>query len=214
MARVVKRPRAPRTRRAEQAEQTRRRILEAAGALFANPGYAAATIDAVARQADVADETVYSRFGNKSNLLAAILEPAAVATYEDVAVIDLPESAAIGSSTDQHEQVRLMARLSRTILERTAQIHRVLHAAAFSDPKAAELQQLDQQRRHQAQSGYIDMLVANGALRDRVTRTAAADTYATLANPETYDFLTEQRGWSTQRYEDWLADSLTRLLLP
>ena len=49
--------------RTEQAAQTRLRILEASGSLFAERGYAATTIDAVAAQAGVAADTVYAIFG-------------------------------------------------------------------------------------------------------------------------------------------------------
>lgn len=41
----------------------------------------------------------------------------------------------------------------------------------------------------------------------------AATTYSTLASPETYAFLVGDRGWSPKRFQDWLAESLTRLLL-
>jgi AcrR family transcriptional regulator len=178
------------------------------------PGYAAATIEQIAACADVAVETVYSRFRSKSNLLTAILDPAVVGTDDNIALLDLPASAEIRAAPDQLQQVRLMAHLSRTILERTAHIHRILETAASSDPGAAELQRSDRERRYRGQSAYIDMLLANGPLRNDLTRTDAADTYATLANPAAYAFLTEQRGWTPSRFEDWLCDGLTLLLLP
>ncbi|MFL5337297.1 MAG: hypothetical protein ACJ8H8_30025 [Geminicoccaceae bacterium] len=81
-------------------------------------------------------------------------------------------------------------------MERTASAHRILRTAAAVDANAAELQRTDQQRRYQGQTAYIDMLLANGPLRERLTRTRAADTYAALANPTTYAFLVEERGWS------------------
>lgn len=58
------------------------------------------------------------------------------------------------------------------------------------------------------------MLLANGPLRSGLTRHDAADTYAALANPESYAFLTGERRWSPERFQEWLADRLTRLLLP
>ena len=58
------------------------------------------------------------------------------------------------------------------------------------------------------------MLLANGPLRDGLTPEVAQTTYATLASPETYAFLTGDRGWTPEQYEHWLTDSLTRLLLP
>jgi hypothetical protein len=57
--------------RLARAAETRLRIIEAAGKLFVERGYAATTIDAVAAEADVAVETVYPRFKNERNLLEA-----------------------------------------------------------------------------------------------------------------------------------------------
>lgn len=205
--------RPPRTRRAEQAERTRRQIIDAATALFLDPGYPATTIDAIAARADVAVETVYSRFRNKSNLLTAILEPAIVGTDQDVALLDLPEAREIRACPDQHRQLRLMARFSRTVLQRTVPAHRILSTAAAIDAKAAELQRTDQQRRHEAQTVLIDMLLANGPLRDGLPRGRAADAYAALANPTTYAFFTRERGWTPEQYEHWLADMLATALL-
>jgi hypothetical protein len=108
---------------------------------------------------------------------------------------------------------RLMAHLSRTILQRTAQIHRILDVAAASDPNAAKLQQTDRKRRHHGQRAYVEILLANGPLRTGVSTEEATDTYASLANPATYAFLTGDRGWTPARYEKWLAESLIRLLL-
>jgi AcrR family transcriptional regulator len=211
---AVKGPAKPRTRRAEQAERTRRRILAAATELFLSGGYAATTIEAIAAQADVAVETVYSRFGSKAGLLNAILGPAISGTGEHTSVLDRPELAEIRACPDQRRQLQLLARFSRHILQRTDQLHRILDTAASSDPDAAKLRRADREHRYQGQRAYIDMLLANGPLRDGLTPEGAQTTYATLASPETYAFLTGYRGWAPEQYEDWLTDSLTRLLLP
>ena len=205
--------RAPRTRRVEQAERTRRRIIDAATALFLDPGYAATTIDAIATRADVAVETVYSRFRSKAGLLDAILRPAILGADPDGSFFDQPELAEIRACTDQRQQVRLLAQWSRTVLQRTAQVHRILQTAATSDPKAAALQDSDRESRRRGQTAYIAMLMANGPLRDGLTPGDAADTYTALANPDTYAFFVEQRSWTPERFEEWLADGLTRLLL-
>lgn len=214
VSRPVKSAVGPRTRRAERAEQTRRRILDAATALFTAKGYSATTIESIAAQADVAVETVYSRFRNKANILDAILGPAIVGSDDGRALFDLAEITAIRESRSQDSQIRLLARFSRGILERTHTAHRILQTAAASDPNAAELQRLDTARRCQGQRAYIDMLLANGPLRDGLTPDDAADTYSALANPATYTFLIVERGWSPDRFERWLGDSLSRLLLP
>ena len=214
MGSSVKAENARRSRRSERAEQTRRRIVEAATALFAARGYAATTMESIAEQADVAVETVYSRFRTKANLLDAILEPAIVGVTDGRDLFDLPEIAEVRQCTDQRAQIRMLAHFSRGILQRTAVAHRILQSAAASDPTAAELRRRDAERRGTGQHTYIEMLLANGPLRDGLTADDAAATYSALSNPSTYALLCGERGWSADKFERWLGDSLTLLLVP
>lgn len=214
MAPDVKAGNERRTRRSDRAEQTRRRILDAATTLFAERGYASTTLEAIAAKADVAVETVYSRFRNKATLLEAILEPAIVGSDDGRDLFDRPEMAEISACRDQRAQIRLLARFSRGILERTSVAHRILRSAAASDSKAAELQRRDAKRRGDGQRVYIDMLLANGPLRDGLPADTAAATYSALSNPSTYALLVGERGWTPDDFEQWLGDSLTLLLLP
>src|SRR5438094_10034775 len=99
----------PRTLRAEQVQLTRKRIIDAAEALFRTRGYGPTTLQAVAAAAGVAVETVYSRFRNKTTLLSAILENGIMGAEEGQDVLEQPEVSRIRASTDQTEQVRLLA---------------------------------------------------------------------------------------------------------
>ena len=62
------------TRRQAQASETRKQIIEAARKLFAQYGYAGATIEAIALEAGVAPETVFAVFGNKRTILANLID--------------------------------------------------------------------------------------------------------------------------------------------
>jgi AcrR family transcriptional regulator len=203
-----------RTRRADKAERTRQAILQAASELFGAQGFAATTISAIAAEADVAAETVYSRFGNKLTLISEILETAIVGNAPRVDVLELPEIAAIRTITDQRTQLARLAHLSRGILERTALAHRILRNSGTADPALAEFVAADRQRRHRHQTAYIAMLLDNGPLRDGMSAADAAAIYGALANPDTYAELTSHRGWSPDHYESWLSDTLTLLMLP
>jgi AcrR family transcriptional regulator len=203
-----------RTRRAKRAAETQRRILDAATELFTDVGFSGATIEAIAAKADVAVETVYSRFRNKANLLEAILGPAISGREEGGSIFDRPEFGEIRACTDQRLQVRLLARFSRDALQRTDQIHRILSTASAVDANAAALEEMDGERRHKSQRVYIDLLLANGPLRHGLTPQTATDSYAALASPTTYAFFVHQLGRSPEYFERWLADSLERLLLP
>jgi AcrR family transcriptional regulator len=185
----------------------------AATELFGDPGYAATTITAIAERADVAVETVYSRFRNKAGVLDAVLEPAVVGNDQGLDILELPAIASIRACTDQREQVRLLAEFSRSLLERAAPVQHILSLAAAVDSGAAELQRRDRDRRRLVQAAYVDMLRVNGPLRASLTAEQAAATYSALANPATFALLTVDHGWSADAFEAWLADGLTQLLL-
>ena len=69
MASVTRRRYSPRRPRAERREQ----LLDAALALLDSGGFAAVTVEGVAREADLAKTVVYDTFGNREGLLRALL---------------------------------------------------------------------------------------------------------------------------------------------
>ncbi len=54
---------------------------------------------------------------------------------------------------------------------------------------------------------------AAGGLRRGLSVDDAADTIWATNSAELYVMLTEERGWTPERFERWLADTWTRLLL-
>lgn len=55
-------------------EVKRQQILEAAVSLFTEQGYAATSMDFIAKNADVSKQTIYSHFGSKDELFSASVE--------------------------------------------------------------------------------------------------------------------------------------------
>ena len=53
-----------------------------------------------------------------------------------------------------------------------------------------------------------------GGIRAGLSIAEAADTIWVTNNGEVYVLLTTERGWPPGRYERWLADTWSRLLLP
>lgn len=205
---------APRDRRSRQAAATRARIVDAAGRLFVERGYAGTTIEAVAAEADVAVETVYARFKNKRNLLGAYLDVSIVGDAEPVPLLDRPEIQAVRAATDQRQQVRLFARMGRGVLERNAPVHAVLRTAAAVDPELDALIDEDDERRRASLRAFVEILASRGPLRDGLSVSEATDTISAIGNPQTYAYLTRRRGWTPARFERWLAENLALLLLP
>src|SRR5579875_2747895 len=174
-----------RTRRADKAQQTHQRIIDAATRLFLDRGYVPTTIEAIAQAADVAVETVYARFGTKTNLMVAVKD-AAVTERGQIPLHQRPELAALAAEPSQRQQLAIAAALSRGMLQRISPVYALLRDAAAAD----------------------------GTLRDHLAPEQAADTYSALANPDLYLLLTSHHGWTPSQYQAWLADTLQRLLLP
>jgi AcrR family transcriptional regulator len=197
--------------RLEQAEQTRQRVLDAAATLFGERGYDGASIAAIADAAGVSAETIYARFGNKRTLLGELVGRAV--RGEDPAPV--PEQAgprAIAAATDQRKQLRLFAADIVLRLERAAPLVAVVAGASSSEPELAELLARLHANRLSNLRVLVDAVAANGPLR--LPADAAVETVWALTSPELHQLLSRVRGWTRQRYCDWLAESLTALLLP
>ncbi len=198
--------------RAEQAQRTRARILDAAEDQFAERGYAAATINAIARAADVAPDTVYATFKNKRGLLGALVEARVRGAATPVLKQSGPE--AVRAETDQRRQIEIFVLDITERVERVQTVYGVVAEAAHSDPEAAALHKAMLDQRYANLRKFIGWIEANGPLRDELTRDEATASVWAITSAEMFRLLRVERGWSRARYRRWLTDTLIRLLLP
>ena len=68
-----RRPSGPGRLSAEQMAELPDRILDAALALFIEDGYAGTTMERIARKAGASTKTIYARYGNKEEILGAVV---------------------------------------------------------------------------------------------------------------------------------------------
>jgi AcrR family transcriptional regulator len=202
------------SRRQAQAEETRRVMVEAAGRLFAERGYAGTTIAAIAREAGVAAETVYAAFGNKRAILARVVGVLVVGDHERIPLGDRPSVLAAIQEQDPRRKIQLLARMMREIHERIGPVWRIMRAAEQEDAEIAALVQEGLKGRLGGMAQFVVALHSRGPLREGVTLSAAGETVWAIASPEVHRLLTVDRGWSAEKYEAWLVDVLARLLLP
>jgi AcrR family transcriptional regulator len=78
--------------RAQRRQQTRARLLDAAGQVFARRGFHAATLDEVADAAGYTKGAVYSNFANKDQLFLALLDQRVAAQLQQMEALDAIES--------------------------------------------------------------------------------------------------------------------------
>jgi AcrR family transcriptional regulator len=193
-------------RRKEQAEATRKAILDAAERLFVRDGYVATSMSAIAKEAGVALKTVYLAFETKSGLLRALWHRNLRGGREDVPVGDQAWFREVLEEPDPAKALRLNARNSRQVKTRIAALGAVILSAAAADPEIEALSERIWSQFYDNQRDVVKVIQKRKGLKPGLTVDRAADILWTLNHPRVYLLLLGERGWSPEEYEVWLGD--------
>ena len=195
--------------RAERARRTRRRIIDAAAALFLERGYAGATVRAIAEAAGVAVPTVELGFGTKARLLKAAIDVAIAGDDEPVPVLDRAWADAARRATKPAELLEIAAEVIAAAQRRSAGLVLAVFEGGRTDSDLAALaQELTDQRAGTAR-WLVDALAALAP-----PHADAADDLWLLMDPAIFDRLVRHRGWTPQQYGRWFARAAHALLYP
>lgn len=192
--------------RREQADLTRRRILEAGRRLLGRGTYSATTMEEIAAEAGVSYQTVYAVFGNKLRLAHAIIEAGWPHIDEALALVEEGRR-----SGDPEVWLQTTARISRRILEVCADLPRFMRESG--EPALKERFQANETKRYQQLAEVSSLLQASGRLRRGLTAKEAQDILWGLTGADWYCLLVFERRWKPARYEEWLAETLIQLLV-
>jgi len=190
-----------------QAQATRARILAAARQLLREHGYPATSLTMVARAAKVSVESVYDHFGTKRGLLSALVDAAV-----DPPQFDEHIQAAM-QSAEPRQLLRMTAEFGRLAYDRSWDIVEAMRGAGVADPEIADAWRLADARARAGQAVVVQALVQRGVLRTDLSQTEAADVLWSLTAPDVYRMLVVESRWTSDRYAEWMADALARLLL-
>jgi AcrR family transcriptional regulator len=184
---------------------TKEQVGRAARLLFAERGYVATTIAAIAGQADIPAPTIYSAFGGK----AAILQDLAHRVVTDLDVDRHHEDAI--KHPDPAAGLRIAAGLQRRQFELMYDVIAIYQEAARVDGQIDRAQRTILANRERAFRHHLTAIASH--LTPRITVDQAVDLYVALVLPEIYRTLVLERGWTPDRYETWLGDALVDQLL-
>jgi AcrR family transcriptional regulator len=199
--------------RSAQARGTRRSIVSAASRLFVDRGYGATTIDTIATAAGVSRKTVFSAVGGKVDLLELAVEWAVAGDDEPVAVLDRELMRNVLGETDPAGLLGGWAAVTASIDTRTARLFQALEIAAGTDAQARALADRFERQRLDGARRIVDRLASLGALTRELKRREAIDLAWLSTDPVLYDRLVLARGWSANRFAQWLAQDLCCQLL-
>ena len=195
------------TRRSMQASQTRTDVLQSAIRLFSTSGWAATTVAAIASDAGVAVETVYSGFGSKKGLLRAAMD---VAVVGDTDPIPFAEREAFHRLSRGSRAERMLAGVDvqTDIHERSAGVWRAIVEAAAGDGE------VDGWRVELEQGRRVEVGRSVNAMMERELDARTLDLVWVLFAPEVYLKLTRDVGLSRPDYEAYVLDAFERLTAP
>ena|ERR671918_386395 len=186
--------------RQERVEDTRRRILAAAKAVFSSDGFHGAALEEVASRAHVVRPTIYRHFGSKLGLLDALLSDASErADIERIftAMADLDAARAVRTMLTEHARFWAAERL----------LFRRVIGLAGVDPEAQQAVESRDAMRREDLSRLVARLSRQGKLRPGCTRERAIDFLWLLTSFATFDQL-HRRG---RRSPEEVARNLIKL---
>lgn len=179
-------------KRAQSAEQTRRRIIEAAREVLTEPGAGAASLEEVAKRAGVTRATVYAKFANKRELLLTVVNEGL-----DRANVQRVRKAL--QHPDAATAIRSALRASMQFWESERRLFSRVKALAAQDPQAAEIDELKERVRRGHIQNVTHRLAEQGRLRPDLSERDAAALLLMLTSFETYTQLRLREGSSLER---------------
>ena len=193
--------------RQRQASDTRRRIVEVTRQLLQSEGYDGMTIEAIAQRAEVSAQSVYAIFKSKTGILIALLDQSTFGPdYVEVVGQAL-------SASDPETRLRRAASVARQIRGAQSAAFDLMRGTGVVAPELAKLEQQRERLRYEKEESMITFLREAGGLRSGLSHKTARDIFWMFTGGDVYRMLVRERGWSPQKYQDWLADTLVHSLL-
>lgn len=124
-------------------------------------------------------------------------------------MIDRPEIQAVLAASSPRDKLARYAAAARQVGERVGPMLAKMHGG---DPELTDFRATINNERLNGAGAMVTHLAATGGLRAGLDPGRARDIVWTLIAPEVYELLVNDRGWSPDEYEEWLAQALTDAL--
>lgn len=199
------------SRRRAEAERTRGRVLDVAQRMLLDGGYGRTSVSAIARAAGVSVELVYKAFGGKAGLVREI-QNRALLGQGPVPAPDRSDAVA-ATDIDARSLLREWSRLATEVSPLGSPIVLLVRAGAGADADLAALLEEINQQRLERMALNAARLVTHPGVRPELGVEQIRDVLWTYSAPELYDLLVRQRGWTVDRFGDFLFRGMSGQLL-
>lgn len=194
--------------RRAQARARRHAMVVAAQELFERDGFRSTTIAAVAERAGVSAESVYKAFGTKAALAKAVFDVVIAGDDEDVPVYQRPEQQAMLAEPDVRRKIEMFVHYLAQRQARSAKVQFLIRDGRHVDDSLTPVWD------KLAEEGLVGMtmlgrhLLETGQLRAGIDLDEVRDVLWNYLAIDTYERLVLARGWSVDRYADWVARAI------
>ncbi|HEY1133696.1 MAG TPA: helix-turn-helix domain-containing protein [Nocardioides sp.] len=189
---------------------THGRIVDSAAELFAKDGYRSTTLAAIAERAGVSVPRV-NLSGSKPALLVEAYQARAGGSARLRPVTEEPDLQAIMAKPAPEALAAYVVWLTRAH-EQSVGLWFALREAAATDPEAAAAFDAVEKSNDDACVAAVGWAQANGLLTGDVDLGERAQTWSHLSSAEPYRHFVVERGWSPERYQQWVRRALDRLV--
>lgn len=193
--------------RKAQAAQTKSRILDSARALFQVKGFEEVTIEEIASAASVSVPTVYVLFQSKRGILRALIDSAFPADQFEALVEKAREAISL------EEFLLISAKIARQMYDAEHAQMDVFWGAYVLTPEFKALENEREQRRYTRQEETLLRMVQKSPLIDKLSFSKARDILWALTGRDMYRLLVVEQGWTSDDYEEWIAQLLVETLV-
>jgi AcrR family transcriptional regulator len=187
-------------------------VVRTATELFIRRGYVATTLTAIAADAGVAVQTIYSTYSSKVGVLRAAHDMALAGDDEPIPLTDRAWFKELATSPTAHHAWHSAVTEMHVRTARVAPLYRVMLAAEADADVAALMETLRSQRATFSHLLVDQILTRPGAEHTDRERLAAV-IYA-IESVETYTLFVIEAGWSLQQWREWVDTTVERELLP
>lgn len=194
-------------RRAQTAQDTRARILDAGQALFSRNGIDGTTIAEIAREAGVGASTVYATHGSKEGILRGLMERALFGAGFQSA------QAVLAGVSDPVRLIELTPRITRAVYEGESGDLGLLRRSSGFSPALKKMEQEFEDLRFTMQEPRLRALFDAGRHRKDLSFEEARSILWMYTSRDVYRMLVVDGGWTPDRYQAWLSRTLLEALV-
>jgi len=198
--------------REDAARLTRTRILDAARDSFLTVGYGPTTIRALAAAAEVSEQTIYARFGNKAALLKAVYDVEMAGDDQPIPMADRPHFRRLREAQTLDELLARYAHLARTTAQRMRPLVELVWGNRAADRDLDQLARVAATERRTGATMFAEHVAAAGLLRKDLDIDTLASLVWVLIAPEVYLLHVRDGDATDDQYEQWLTTALQTML--